>query len=506
MENSLATPPKIWLSWSENTRIADQCDCDACPDSGSPDAERMPIETFRKLISSGVVQELNFNHGTFLAEMGEYTIALGSRARQVIVLDSRAKQLLSPLLFPATLKELGMEFPAWPTTILEETVALLLSVDVLSTPAAQPHVTATKHKLSAWLQLTNRCNLACSYCYVLHNNRSMDVATAQRAVAAVFRSAQAHDYACVKLKYAGGEPTLNFDALQAAQLQAEALSAQTGISLESAILTNGVHLTSTQIDILLAHNISVMVSLDGVGRYQDIQRPLASQAGGSFEQVACTIEKLQQRGVSPHISITITRQNLDGLPSLTEYLLDRELRFSFNFYREPNCTSEPVGLSISNAELIDGLQRAFLAIERRLPRYSLLPNLADRANLRTPHLHTCGVGKHYIAVDCQGGVALCQMDLARPSTTIDTSDPLGVVREDAKQIRDLSVDHTECRTCRWRYRCTGGCPRLTYQRVGRYDARSPICSVYKTILPQVVQLEALRLVEHEKPWSFAAYH
>jgi uncharacterized protein len=485
--------------------VADQCDCDACPDLSDSDAERRPIEVFQKMVRLGIVRDLNLNHDAFLTNVREYTVALGSHAKQVVALDSQAAELLSTSLFPATLQDLAVEFRAWPTAILEEMIALLLAVDVLSAPSAKPHVTPTKPKLSAWLHLTNRCNLACPYCYVPQNGLQMDVATARRAVAAIFRSAQAHNYSYVKLKYAGGEPTLNFDALLAAQVKAAALSAQTGINLESAILTNGVHLTNAQMDSLVMHRIQIMVSLDGVDRYQDVQRPPKRGAGGSFKMVACTLARLCQRGISPHISITITKKNLDGLPSLVEYLLDRELRFSFNFYREPSCTSQSDGLSPTNAELIEGLQQAYSVIERKLPSFSLLQNLADRANLQTPHLHTCGVGQHYMVIDCLGNVAKCQMDLAHPSTTIDVSDPLGMVREDSERIQSLSVDRTECRTCKWRYRCAGGCPRLTYQRTGRYDARSPMCSVYRAILPQVVQLEGLRLLTHEEPWSFVSY-
>jgi uncharacterized protein len=93
------------------------------------------------------------------------------------------------------------------------------------------------------------------------------------------------------------------------------------------------------------------------------------------------------------------------------------------------------------------------------------------------------------------------MDIAHPVTTIDADDPLAFVQADTGGIQNLTVDQKECRKCVWRYRCTGGCPRLTYQRTGRHDARSPLCEVYRAILPQVVRMEALRLVKYEEPWN-----
>ena len=152
--------------------------------------------------------------------------------------------------------------------------------------------------------------------------------------------------------------------------------------------------------------------------------------------------------------------------------------------------------------MIEGLGSVFQVIEKHLPRYSLLSTLADRANLQIPHLRTCGVGQNYLVIDSNGDISKCQMDMAHPVTTIDTDDPLAFVRADTDGIQNLVVDEKECRECIWRYRCAGGCPRLAFQHTGRYDARSPLCEVYRAILPEVVRLEALRLIRYEEPWDF----
>jgi len=325
---------------------------------------------------------------------------------------------------------------------------------------------------------------------------------AEKAVDAVYRSALAYGYEQVRFKYAGGEPTLNFEALLAAQRRAESLSAETGIELRTVVLTNGTLLTDDQLSTLLAHDIQVMVSLDGVGQYQDAQRPLVNREGSSFKLVSDTLDRMLDRGLSPHISVTITAQNLEGLPELVEFLLDRQLRFSLNFYREPDGFSAPRALAFTSEQIIEGLLGVFRFIEQRLPRYSLLSNLTDRADPSVPHLRTCGVGLNYMVIDCNGDVSKCQMDMAHPITTIDADNPLEVIRVDAARVQNLTVDQKECRECVWRYRCAGGCPRLTFQHTGRYDARSPLCEVYRAILPEAVRLEALRLIRYEEPWHF----
>ena len=331
----------------------------------------------------------------------------------------------------------------------------------------------------------------------------MDAPTARRAVDAAFRAAQAHGYTSIHLKYAGGEPTLNFGALRAAQSRAQTLSAQTGIDLGVRIITNGIHITDAQMEGFLADDISVTLSLDGLARHNDVQRPLAGQNGSAFDRVDRTLDRLLRRGVLPDICVTITKWNLDGLPTLIGYLLDQGLCFRLNFYRQPDPTTAGEMLDASQAQMIHGLRRAFRVIESRLPQFSLLSNLADRADLRVPHLTACGAGRNYMAIDCDGSVCRCQMELAHPVSTIWAEDPLAAMHADKEGLQNPPVDERDCRACVWRYRCGGGCPRLTFQRTGRFDARSPLCEVYQAILPEVVRLEALRLLKFEEPFDLS---
>jgi uncharacterized protein len=508
--SSITSEPELWFSSAgrESTGLQfpeDQCDCDcACSDSTLFRRDWRRFQILTEQVRTGIVQGIQLNHDLFLNHIGENSAALSARGGQVVVLNAQASRLLSYVSVPRTLENLIKQFAEWPAVKFERAVVFLLATGVLTSPQVEQTQTMQDESktLAAWLHLTHQCNLACRYCYVTRNNHQMDISTARRAVDAVYRAALACGHTRVKLKYAGGEPTLNFGALRAAQRRAEELSVQTGIELESVILTNGTCLAESQIGTLLAHNIRIMISLDGVGLYQDVQRPLVSQDGSSFKLVSSTLDRVLARGISPHISITITNQSIRGLSDLVEFLLDRQLRFSFNFYREPDNSPESKALTLTPARSIEGLRRAFQVIERRLPGYSLLSSLADRADLRVPHLRTCGVGQNYMVVDYNGNVARCPMEAAYPVTTIEADNPLASVRADTRGIQNLVVDQKECRECVWRYHCAGGCPRLTFQRIGRYDAKSPLCQVYRTILPEVVRLEALRLLKYEEPWDF----
>jgi len=112
--------------------------------------------------------------------------------------------------------------------------------------------------------------------------------------------------------------------------------------------------------------------------------------------------------------------------------------------------------------LMTGMRAAYAIIERNPPRWSLLGSLLDRADLSTPHRRTCAVGENYLVIDHHGRVAKCQMTIGQPVTTTAAADPLALIRADQVGVQNVPVDQKEgCRSCEWRYWCTGGCAIAT---------------------------------------------
>lgn len=355
---------------------------------------------------------------------------------------------------------------------------------------------AQPQTLTAWLHVTNDCNLLCTYCYVHKTPDPMTVAKGQAAVDAVFRSALANGFQRIRLKYAGGEATLNFAAVLAMHTYAQSLANQHGLNLEGVVLSNGVALTNQMIDAMRAHQLRLMISLDGIGEYHDTQRPFVN-GHGSFAHVERSLDRLAVRGLTPSITITVSQQNLAGLAALVEYVMDRELPFTFNFYRENDCSASYSELAYQQEAVIAAMQAAFAVIEAKLPPYSLLDRLVDLARLDVAHDRTCGVGQSYMVVNQSGGVAKCHMFLEQTVTDVGAPDPLRLIREDEIGVQNMPVDEKEgCRDCHWRYWCAGGCPALTYRVSGRYDIKSPNCRIYKALFPEVLRLEGLRLLKY----------
>ena len=108
------------------------------------------------------------------------------------------------------------------------------------------------------LHLTNRCNLACTYCFVAWGELRMTADTAKRAV----------DFAITKgsptgILFYGGEPLLERDVIYQTVAHAEEIRKQTGHQFSYKITTNGILLDEDFLKFSKSVNLAIGFSHDG---------------------------------------------------------------------------------------------------------------------------------------------------------------------------------------------------------------------------------------------------
>lgn len=485
-------PRLIYQREHNNTSVSEgQCDC-AC-------ATYIPVD--HQLAKLPLVNQpyLLYQNPSFLTLplIANYYIIWG-RDTSPIVLNQAALTLTSHFKQARYLEDIPPVWrKAWGDEVMQSTLTELVSLGLLAPEGrTMPSITQAPALLSAWLHITDRCNLRCSYCYLSHKKVDMSFETGCAAIEATFRSARAHNYSQVKLKYAGGEALLRFPFIADLHTYAQTRADQHGIGLEGVILSNGTLLTPEIVATIQSLGLRLMISLDGLGESHDSQRFYANGRGSSGD-VTRAIDLALDHGLVPDISITISGRNAEGLPLLMEWVLERDLPFSLNFYRENDFSTSQADLKLEEEKIINAMLAAYKVIEANLLRRSVLASLVDRANLAAPHLRTCSVGDSYLVFDYLGQVSKCQMQIDKPVTTAGVENPLALIRADKLGIQNISVEEKEgCRDCKWKYWCTGGCPVATYRATGRYDVKSPNCNIYKTLYPEAVRLEGLRLLKY----------
>lgn len=324
----------------------------------------------------------------------------------------------------------------------------------------------------------------------------MSLETGQAAIDATIRSALRHGYRSVKLKYAGGEPLLCLETVALLHHYAKSEAEKHDLTLTGVVLSNGTRLTTDTVKQMQALGLKLMISLDDLGDTSKPQRLYPDGRSAALDAMRA-VELALAHDLVPDISITVSGRNAGDLPALMRWVLARDLPFNLNFYRENDRSAQKTDLQLEEQRIISGMRAVYRIIEANLPRHTLLAALVDRANLATPHQHTCSAGHSYLVFNARGEVSKCQMVLDEAITDLNSPDPLLDIQLDQTSIINPPVDtKTGCQSCEWRYWCGGGCPLQAHRTSGTYNAPSPNCNIYRTLYPEVVRLEGLRLLRY----------
>lgn len=146
------------------------------------------------------------------------------------------------------------------------------------------------------LQVTQACNLTCSYCpYAYkgdkvsrsHSNKMMSWEVAKQAID--FYYAHCGDMNETCLTFYGGEPFLNFPVIRKSVEYARELFQGKGLLFQ--VTTNGTVVTDEVIDFLVSNRFDVMFSIDGPASIHDVNRKMKTGAG-SFDLAFANLKKL----------------------------------------------------------------------------------------------------------------------------------------------------------------------------------------------------------------------
>ncbi|OGD57143.1 hypothetical protein A2V71_01780 [Candidatus Berkelbacteria bacterium RBG_13_40_8] len=155
------------------------------------------------------------------------------------------------------------------------------------------------------LILTTDCNLACPYCYT---RSKVNPTYLDANVAISILKTEVPTDRRLYLQYFGGEPTLNFDCIQAVTEFAKSRYPDLFIY----ITTNGV-MSQEVLDYLIRQKIGFYLSLDGTKEFNDKFRRTRDTDEGTFDQVMQTLRSLLKYDIPVKIRSTVTENNLENM-------------------------------------------------------------------------------------------------------------------------------------------------------------------------------------------------
>jgi len=409
----------------------------------------------------------------------------------VLAMDEISAALLDAVAGrPRSRDELVADLAArYPAADVDETLGELLQVRAL-VPAAAPRppmlkiLPLTPVPLTTMvMNVTNQCNLSCTYCYEYGEDRIvspdttrqpkwMSEETARESVDFLLRESGrvAH------LTFFGGETLLNFRVLRSTVPYAKARAAELGKEVDFSITTNATLLDPEVIDFLVEHNFGVTISIDGPPEVQDRFRVFHNGAG-SYGIVAPKIKALIAKHRSRPVGarVTLTKGMLD-LGRIYRHLVDEMGFWEVGF---APVTAAPGRDYTIDDQGYDRLLAQFrelaweyrdAAIENRHHGFSNVRETIDEIHKGASKAWPCGAGLGLVGVSTGGDVALCH----RFAGSDDHR--LGDVRggiDRAAQAAFLDAHHvagkTDCLSCWARPLCAGGCYHEAHTRYGNTE-------------------------------------
>jgi len=320
------------------------------------------------------------------------------------------------------------------------------------------------------------CNFACTYCY--QDEYANPGKELSNEVIDAFFSYITSEFAGRKkyLTIFGGEPLLNSPKQKA--IITYLLEQANAADLEVCFVTNGYALEE-YIDILKTARIrEIQVTLDGKGSVHDTRRFLKG-GGATFEKIVKGIDACLQEGLPVNLRIVADRENIDGLPELAQFAIDKGWTASNIFktqlgrnYELHHCsaTSEKLFSRISLFETIYHLVAQHPHIlEFYKPAYSVSKFLAENGNLPDPLFDACPACKTEWAFDYTGQIYSCTATVGKEGEALGTFYPEVSRRDDlinAWESRDVTAI-PECSSCNMQLACGGGCGSVAKNRTGK---------------------------------------
>jgi len=357
----------------------------------------------------------------------------------------------------------------------------IVSDTVMPAPAPAPTAPPADYPLQALvLNITNQCNLACTYCYEFGADKIatpagkpkyMTLETAKTSIDFLLDASKSRK--AVHVTFFGGETLMNFKLLKEVVLYANGAAAAQGRGITYSLTTNATMLTDEIIHFLSDNGVGVTVSMDGPPELQDKHR-VYKNGKGSYAVIEPRLRKLiaihKTRAITARVTLT------NGVTDVVR--IYRHLKDDIGFHE---IGFAPVTNNGAQDYMIDdgGMDKVLAgfheladewldyALQGRMHGFSNVSETIGELMQGVNKSHPCGAGLGLLGVSPSGDLSPCHRftdadthTLGNINTGIDQEK-----REDFLNRGHVTAKY-ECSTCWARPLCAGGCHHEAFVRYG----------------------------------------
>ena len=344
------------------------------------------------------------------------------------------------------------------------------------------------------IKLTTDCNLRCKYCYMGKAAYKYDNMSNETFIK-ILNQIKTMCYKFTIYLH-GGEPCRRLDLIRELKswIEQEQLEDRITIMLQ----TNGTFLNEELIDIIKSLNINVGVSIDGIDSFANQARVFDGEKE-SVQLVIKNVKRLLANNIDVGIFSVLSIYNVDNIVKLIQYFNELGIKgFVINplvlwgnaqKMRNAMATQEQVYYAYTN--LIDWLgeynalhSESEMVQERNLHWW--FKALKEGKKGYMCNCSPCGAGIQTIAISPKGDVYICDQYYGDPNFYIGNMLDLDlqIIMQNAQSRQGLlrniyNIDN--CKSCVWRFVCSGGCSAASYYYNGSMSGAAPYCEAYKMI-------------------------
>ncbi len=351
------------------------------------------------------------------------------------------------------------------------------------------------------INTTLNCNLRCSYCFVPQIADSSADRKQSLASLPTLPPGEAYKTTSDFLQFVntidpnreigigliGGEPLLALSTVRAVLSAVEAHK-KLGKKIVVGITTNATIVSPEIADMLQKHEVSTIVSLDGLETVHNKGRRYASGMG-SFQKVIKGIQVLRNAGIEVIIQVTVGNHNWNNIDA-TFFKLLRSLGVKL------------VGLNFDDSsnwefpKAEDILKMVVTLFEIAADHSICLSGFWYKplSNMIRGNYSFCGTGQGgNLHLEADGSIYACNRSHRCLAYESQLKDAISSFEFKALSNR-LPGRLSRCIGCFLEGHCIGGCVAIAQHRFGgdvnAIDER--MCDIYRTIVPELLKHKAIR--------------
>lgn len=323
--------------------------------------------------------------------------------------------------------------------------------------SAAPYVYYPYNLRTVHLNVTDKCNLKCIYCYAEERSESEGNLQLQDYVTVINSINNISNKAEIVLT--GGEPLLvpySLDIAEYAKFKGN----------DTHLLSNGLLINHNNVKRIAALFDLIKISLDGSRpEVHDIHR-----GDGAFLKTMRAIELLIQNNAHLRISMTVTKQNIHDIEAMAQKF-GSLLSFAPLFKAGRAKNSER--LQISGKDYYHAL-----AMVNNVAPLSYLCSSFERAERE--RIYKCAIGDSEISISNSGNVYPCHLlhlpQFIAGNIKGQSLESIYATSEVLKSCRNLAVMEVKgCKDCEIRFICGGACRARAFYEKGKLNISGDFC-------------------------------